>query len=212
MLMFMRPEDAGQVREIMRDYATQEDAIELNSDKARKARFHAEAIDPDQGSATGYIAKYISKNIDGYQLDDELDDESGKPLKETAAAVSARAARWRIRQFQFIGGAPVTVYRELRRMADHETAIGLSVEFAAVHDAADFGRWAEYINAQGGPFVKRDDLVVRTYYEYQTRHAGDRAAFFGRTISSSSARSSSDRRIGIGFFAAIPCGKRERRA
>lgn len=165
MLMFMRPEDAGQIREIMRDYAMQEDGVELNSDKARKARFHAEAIDPDQGSATGYIAKYISKNIDGYQLDDELDDESGKPLKETAAAVSAWAARWRIRQFQFIGGAPVTVYRELRRMADHETAIGLSVEFAAVHDAADFGRWAEYINAQGGPFVKRDDLIVRTYYE-----------------------------------------------
>lgn len=50
-------------------------------------------------------------------------------------------------------------------MADHEAAIGLSVEFAAVHDAADVGNWAEYINAQGGPFVKRDDLVVRTYYE-----------------------------------------------
>jgi len=165
MLMFMQPEDVGQVREIMRDYATQEDARELSSAKARKARFHAEEIDPDQGSATGYVAKYISKNIDGYQLDGELDDESGKPLKETAAAVSAWAARWRVRQFQFIGGAPVTVYRELRRMADHDAAIGLSVEFAAVHDAADVGNWAEYINAQGGPFVKRDDLVVRTYYE-----------------------------------------------
>jgi hypothetical protein len=165
MLIFMQPEDVGQVREIMRDYATQEDARELSSAKARKGRFHAEVIDPEQGSATGYVAKYISKNIDGYQLDGELDDESGKPLKESAAAVSAWAARWRIRQFQFIGGAPVTVYRELRRMADHEAAIGLSVEFAAVHDAADVGNWAEYINAQGGPFVKRDDLVVRTYYE-----------------------------------------------
>lgn len=165
MLLFMRPEAVEQVRSILRSYACEEDADELYSERTRKARFHAEAIDPEKGSATGYIAKYISKNIDGYALDGELDDDSGKELKEVAPAVSAWAARWRIRQFQFIGGAPVTVYRELRRMADHETAVGLSVEFAAVHDAADCGKWAEYVNAQGGPFVRRDDLVVRTYYE-----------------------------------------------
>ncbi|EKM5717937.1 replication endonuclease, partial [Enterobacter cloacae] len=37
--------------------------------------------------------------------------------------------------------------------------------FAAVHDAADAGDWAGYVNAQGGPFVRRDDLQVRTLYE-----------------------------------------------
>lgn len=165
MLMFMRPEDADRVREIIRSYACAEDAYELASDKAAKARFHAEAIDPEKGSATGYVAKYISKNIDGYALDGETDDESGELLKETAPAVSAWAARWHIRQFQFIGGAPVTVYRELRRLSDTDTAHGLSIEFAAVHDAADAGRWADYVNAQGGPFVRRDDLQVRTWYE-----------------------------------------------
>ncbi|WP_225322647.1 replication endonuclease [Klebsiella pneumoniae] len=165
MLMFMRPEQVERVREIMRDYAWQEDSDELTTDKARKARFHAEAIDPEKGSATGYVAKYISKNIDGYALDGETDDESGKDLKETASAVSAWAARWHIRQFQFVGGAPVTVYRELRRMADSETAHGLSVEFAAAHDAADAGDWAGYVNAQGGPFVRRDELAVRTWYQ-----------------------------------------------
>ncbi|WP_338506639.1 replication endonuclease [Erwinia aphidicola] len=165
MLMFMLPENVDRVRQIIRDYAYQEDSGELTTEKARKARFHAEAIDPEKGSATGYVAKYISKNIDGYALDGELDDESGKALKETAPAVSAWAARWHIRQFQFVGGAPVTVYRELRRMADSETALGLSVEFAAVHDAADQGQWAEYVNAQGGPFVRRDDLAVRTWYQ-----------------------------------------------
>ncbi|HHY1046615.1 TPA: replication endonuclease [Klebsiella pneumoniae] len=165
MLMFMLPEDVERVRLIIRDYAWEEDCHELRSDKAKKARFHAEAIDPEKGSATGYVAKYISKNIDGYALDGETDDESGELLKETAPAVSAWAARWHIRQFQFIGGAPVTVYRELRRLADTETAHGLSVEFAAVHDAADAGDWAGYVNAQGGPFVRRDDLQVRTLYE-----------------------------------------------
>ena len=165
MLMFMLPEDVERVRHIIRDYAWEEDRHELRSDKAKKARFHAEAIDPEKGSATGYVAKYISKNIDGYALDGELDDESGELLKESAPAVSAWAARWHIRQFQFIGGAPVTVYRELRRLADTETAHGLSVEFAAVHDAADAGDWAGYVNAQGGPFVRRDDLQVRTLYE-----------------------------------------------
>ncbi len=165
MLMFMLPEDVERVRFIIRNYAWEEDHHELRSDKAKKARFHAEAIDPEKGSATGYVAKYISKNIDGYALDGETDDESGELLKETAPAVSAWAARWHIRQFQFIGGAPVTVYRELRRLADTETAHGLSVEFAAVHDAADAGDWAGYVNAQGGPFVRRDDLQVRTLYE-----------------------------------------------
>lgn len=168
MLMFMLPEDVKRVRLIIRDYAWEEDRHELKSDKAKKARFHAEAIDPEKGSATGYVAKYISKNIDGYALDDETDDESGELLKETAPAVSAWAARWHIRQFQFIGGAPVTVYRELRKMADPETARALSVEFAEVHDAAHYGRWADYVNAQGGPFVRRDELQVRTLYEPRT--------------------------------------------
>lgn len=165
MLIFMLPKDVERVRLIIRDYAWEEDHHELKSDKAKKARFHAEAIDPEKGSATGYVAKYISKNIDGYALDGETDDESGELLKETARAVSAWAARWHIRQFQFIGGAPVTVYRELRRLADTETAHGLSIEFATVHDAADAGDWAGYVNAQGGPFVRRDNLQVRTLYE-----------------------------------------------
>ena len=177
MLMFMLPENVDRVRQILRDYAYQEDNGELTTAKARKARFHAEAIDPEKGSATGYIAKYISKNIDGYALDGELDDESGKELKETAPAVSAWAARWHIRQFQFIGGAPVTVYRELRRMADSETAHGLSVEFAAVHDAAHGGQWADYVNAQGGAFVRRDELEVRTWYQ-----ASDELNHYGEEI------------------------------
>lgn len=48
MLMFMLPEDVERVRLIIRDYAWEEDRHELRSDKAKKARFHAEAIDPER--------------------------------------------------------------------------------------------------------------------------------------------------------------------
>ncbi len=164
MLFFMRPAQAEKVRETLRDYALAEDSSELLTSSARRARFHSETIDPEKGSATGYVAKYISKNIDGYALDGERDDESGRPLKEAAIAAAAWSVRWRIRQFQFIGGAPVTVYRELRRMADSARAAKAGLQFKAVHDAADTGDWAGYIRAQGGPFVRRAELAARLWY------------------------------------------------
>lgn len=165
LLLFMRPQQAAQVRQILAEYACQQDSEELTSEKARKARFHTTAIDPQKGSATGYIAKYIAKNIDGYALDGERDNESGEPLRDCAAAVSAWAGRWHIRQFQFVGGAPVTVWRELRRMSEGEELRRLSEELAEAREAADSGDWAAYVNAQGGPFVRRDELAVRVWYQ-----------------------------------------------
>ncbi|CAK8738300.1 hypothetical protein SODG_001999 [Sodalis praecaptivus] len=165
LLVFARPEDLPRILDILRDYAMAADCEELRSAVAANARFDAKAIDPEKGSATGYVAKYISKNIDGYALDGETDDESGRPIKESAQRATAWASRWGIRQFQFIGCTPVTVWRELRRLNDSEAAHGLSVEFAACHDAANAPDWAGYVNAQGGPLVKRDDLAVRTWYQ-----------------------------------------------
>nr|WP_253260261.1 replication endonuclease [Pectobacterium odoriferum] len=162
MLLFMRPEHVDQVRDIMCYYARYVDSTELQSEKALKARFHVEPIDPAKGSATGYIAKYISKNIDGFALDDENDDETGESLKDMSKAVSAWASRWRIRQFQQIGGAPVTVYRELRRLRDIQLD---DARMDAVLVAADLGDWAAYTQAQGGALVSRDNLVVRLAYE-----------------------------------------------
>lgn len=162
MLLFMRPSDVDQVRDILCLYARLEDSEELQSAKALKARFFADPIDPEKGSATGYIAKYISKNIDGYAMDGEVDDETGENMKDMAKAVSAWASRWRIRQFQQIGGAPVTVWRELRRLGDKTLEHKL---MDAVLASADVGDWAAYTQAQGGPLVKRCDLIVRLMYE-----------------------------------------------
>ncbi|EGR0802260.1 replication endonuclease [Vibrio alginolyticus] len=185
-------------------------------------------IDPEQGTATGYIAKYISKNIDGYAMDDELADETvsinpktgqkeGKKAKDMAKNVSAWKSRWNIRQFQFFGGAPVTTYRELRRFANQNKkafmeylfmqersdlltiysmlqrdlvgpikpsklitnkelmeVIGnsyqsrIKTDDASITDtliAADHGNWQGYIMGQGGPFVKREDLLIVNSYQ-----------------------------------------------
>jgi len=161
-LLFMRPQDVDTVRDILCYHARLADSEELQSPNALKARFHVEPIDPEKGSATGYIAKYISKNIDGFALDGESDEETGENLRDMAKSVTAWASRWRIRQFQQIGGAPVTVWRELRRLGDHRL---VDSRMDAVLAAADVGDWAAYTQLQGGALVARRDLVVRLAYE-----------------------------------------------
>ncbi|MFY0167680.1 replication endonuclease [Klebsiella aerogenes] len=161
LLLFLRPEEAEYATAIFRKHALREDGGEPG---AQKHRFTVKPIDEKFGSATGYIAKYISKNIDGYGMDGELDDESGQPVKEMAKRVRAWASRWSIRQFQQIGGAPVTTWRELRRLGSRELV--LHPELEAARAAADAPDWPGYTNAQGGPFVPRDCLRVRLNYEY----------------------------------------------
>ncbi|EJG2229442.1 replication endonuclease [Vibrio parahaemolyticus] len=220
LLIWVKPEDKELVTEIFVDYATKEDKHELFDKQGKfdhSARCDVGEIDPEKGTATGYIAKYISKNIDGFAMDDEVSDETGKSVKDMAKNVSAWKSRWNIRQFQFFGGAPVTTYRELRRFANQNKkafmeylfmqervdlltiysmlqrdlvgpikpsklitneelmkVIGDSYqartksEDASITDtlkAADHGNWQGYIMGQGGPFVKREDLLIVNSYE-----------------------------------------------
>ncbi|WP_447723380.1 replication endonuclease [Enterobacter asburiae] len=188
-LLFTAPEHTDELKEVMEDYATREDAEELTGKSGKQPRFELKPIDPALGSATGYVVKYISKNIDGYALDGESDHESGRPLRETAKHATAWASCWGIRQFQFLGGAPVSVWRELRRLKNQDLADRVSPVFGELHRAAHAGDWQGYITLQGGPFVSRSRLVLRAWYQYKnepTSYGEYRKAIKGLVMPASS--------------------------
>ncbi|MEI8607930.1 replication endonuclease [Enterovibrio sp. Hal110] len=124
LLLWVKPEHTADVRDMFITKAIETDQRELMPKRKfvgpmdYRPRCDVKEINPEIGTATGYIAKYISKNIDGYAMDGEKDEETGKDVKDTAKAVCAWKSRWNIRQFQFFGGAPITTYRELRRYAN----------------------------------------------------------------------------------------------
>ncbi|HDR2345402.1 replication endonuclease [Enterobacter kobei] len=157
MMLFCKPGQRKAINEIMRRYALKEDGHEKG---AAKQRFESRHL--NQGGAAGYIAKYIAKNIDGYALDGQLDHDTGKPLKDTAAAVTAWASTWRIPQFKPIGLPTMGAYRELRKLP---RGVSIASDFddrvEAARAAADEGDFERYIIAQGGANVKRDAQAVR---------------------------------------------------
>lgn len=153
LLLFMAPSAVKPVRQaITRYFLDQHDPDEPGAAKNR-VKFVPIKMDAAH-SATGYILKYIAKNIDGYQVQEDL---FGDCAIEGAARVDAWASTWGIRQFQQIGGAPVGVWRELRRM---EAAAEHTPLIEAARIAADDGEWAAYVHCQGGPTVARKDLAI----------------------------------------------------
>lgn len=154
LLFFMRPEGVITVREIFRHYALEVDGEEPG---AREHRFKVEAIDWGKGSATGYRAKYIAKNIAGYGLDV---DGYGHDAEEGAVRIDAWASTWGIRQFQQIGGPEVGVWRELRRLGEGEGV------FTPAREAADANDWAAFVYAMGGVHMSRAARPIRLATAY----------------------------------------------
>lgn len=154
-LLFVDPAAADSCAAILRKYALQVDGDEVG---AAKHRFKRERIDPSRGSAVGYIAKYISKSIDGYGLEADL---FGNDEVAGAERVVSWAGTHGVRQFQQIGGPSVTVWRELRRLGEGECPE--SVEpFRAAADAAD---WAAFVELMGGPFCGRSQALQVAWWQ-----------------------------------------------
>lgn len=154
LLLFIPPEHAKKVDRIIRRYMSEE-----NEPGAAKYRVKTIFIDPAQGSAAGYIAKYISKNLDGKHLDQ---DHYGSPGHEAASRIRCWASTHRIRQFQQIGGPSVSVWRELRRLRQPDQTP--AVEQARC--AADVGDWAAFVIAMGGIDLPRSDRPIHLHHEF----------------------------------------------
>jgi hypothetical protein len=155
-LLFFAADEIELVKSVFKKYALREYAGEAGADKHR---LKIVLIDKEKGSAAGYIAKYISKSIDGSHVDDDLLGNSGS---DAAERICAWASSWGVRQFQQIGGPSVTVWRELRRLDDEEYD-GV-IEAARV--AADASDWAAYflVQSNGLPFVSRSTAPLRVAY------------------------------------------------
>lgn len=162
LLFFIEEEKRLKLEQIIRHYALFEDGDEKG---AYQSRVKVENIDPEKGSAVGYIAKYISKNIDGADIDVDLYGHDGK---SSAARIRAWASNWNIRQFQFIGSPSVTTWRELRRAANEEHAQkaikALDSELVnKLIKATDSGDWQAYMTLSGGPNTALKDQPLRAY-------------------------------------------------
>lgn len=190
LLCFMRKKDRRSITALLRKFAIREDREELGANTG--PRFKSELINPRKGTPTSYIAKYISKNIDGRGLAKEISKETGRSLRDSAEHVSAWASLHRVQQFRFFGIPGRQAYRELRllagqakrdlppvkpipgkpeltpeiltALANARPVIG-NPRLDAVLAAADAGCFATYIMAQGGVLVPRKHHLVRTAYE-----------------------------------------------
>jgi hypothetical protein len=146
------------LQDIIRHYALEIDGDEKG---AAENRCDFKKIDPTKGSATGYILKYIVKNIDGAGLGE---DKFGNDSILVAQPIDAWASCWCIRQFQQIGGASVSVWRELRRLRTKFIGKKDSL-LEQARFAADNSDWQGYTLAMGGLHTKQKDRPIQLHYD-----------------------------------------------
>ena len=174
LLLFCAPEDRDRVRDIVRFHMLQDSGDEPG---AADRRVLIKPVDYSRGTGAGYLAKYVSKNIDGHGI--ESDFETGPNVKASDAAkrVETWASLWGIRQFQFFGAPPVGVWRELRRLRTKTLEC-----LEPVRALVDKGDWAGFSRAllQTGKSAKT--MAVRLWRKWIDRPGeyGDPVGF--RTV------------------------------
>lgn len=158
LLVFVHPEHTAHLTRVFRHYALLDSGDEPG---ARKHRFTSVPIDPEKGNATGYVAKYIAKNIDGFGMSET---DYGENAQDSSWRVKAWASVNRIRQFQGFGEPPVSVWRELRRIKGFVPSI--LKPFKAAAESPD---WKAYMTLMGGPETKRSDRPVKLLKQWSDR-------------------------------------------
>lgn len=184
-LLFFGSGIFGNLSELVRRYFL--DADSPNEPGAQKHRVDFEVIDWSKGSAVGYVIKYVSKNIDGHGVGFDL---FGNDAITSSQRVEAWASTWRIRQFQQIGGAPVGVWRELRRLNPDNVPEALpeplKLAVSAVNMKGEPGvqsiAWRRYTDAQGGIGCRRADMRMRLLKGERSAADAGRAGRYGEAV------------------------------
>jgi hypothetical protein len=143
-LAFIAAECADDLAAVMRRHALRDSPDEPG---AQARRLTVERIDPAKGSAVGYVAKYVSKSIDGEGVD--ADNESDSTGQAAARRQVAWARTWCIRQFQFFGVPPITPTRELYRVAGDTLPGQALAELHKACKANDYAAWLAAVEAHG---------------------------------------------------------------
>ncbi|ENR4657168.1 replication endonuclease [Salmonella enterica] len=167
-ILFVRREQESTLRDVFEMYANAENCSANRPGKppeqSPQSQIMIKPVDRRTGSPTAYITKHICRNLEGCAPGGR-DKETGSPWTELARHSAAWASLWGIKQFQFTGGPPVSVWRELRKLSDQKQADSVNPVFGELHRAAGAGDWAEYTRLQGGLPTARKNLTMRTWYQ-----------------------------------------------
>ena len=168
MLLFVAQEHVQQMNAIIHEYALKEDG---NEKGAQENRVKLVEIEAGKGTAAGYIIKYVCKNVDGNGVGDHktldgwtvTNDLLGNQEITPSQRVTLWSQWWGIRQFQQIGGVPVGIWREFRRIKA-EAVLNAPSEIKAAWVAVQktgeqLADWAAFCRALGGVTVGRRALV-----------------------------------------------------
>ncbi|WGW00337.1 replication endonuclease [Vibrio sp. YMD68] len=135
LFLYVHPSQTAELIRLCEGIACNEDKPELYNKEGqfeKERRIKIERCDPAKGTATGYIIKYISKNINGAHMP-ETD------AQEAAFSARAWASVHRIKQFSQSGAPSVGLWRQLRRATAQDTAFDEELE--ALREHADNSRW-----------------------------------------------------------------------